>query len=81
MNEINSSPVSNKGVLACLGYSFEEWPKKKMQKGTKLEKFRSFRTSKQQKQEGNNEATNKKTLKLKIVLYMTKKKSNEKQSN
>ena len=49
MNEFNSSPVSNKGILACLGYSFEEWPKKKMQKGTKLEKFRSFRTSKQQK--------------------------------
>ena len=25
-NEFNSSAVSNKGILACHGYSFEEYP-------------------------------------------------------
>ena len=25
-NEFNSSAVSNKGILACQGYSFEEYP-------------------------------------------------------
>ena len=26
LNELNSSAVSNKGILACHGYSFEEFP-------------------------------------------------------
>ena len=73
MNEFNSSPVRNKGILACLGYSFEERPKKKMQKGTNLENFEVLELLNNKKKEGNNEATKEKTLKLKIVLYMTKK--------
>ena len=47
-----------------------EWPKNKMQKETKLEEFRSFRTSKRRKKKGNRELTKEKKLKLRIVLYV-----------
>ena len=56
-----------------------EWPQNKMQKETKLEEFRSFRTSKRRKKRSNVVMKEKK-LKLRTVLYVTKN-SNEKQSN
>ena len=41
-------------------------------KRKKLEEFRSFRTSKRRTQERNKEATKKKILKFRIVLYVIK---------
>ena len=54
--------------------------KNKMQQERDLEEFRNFRTSKRRTQKKNKEATKKKKLKLRFVLYVPKI-LNEKQSN
>ena len=47
-------------------WNIDEWPKNERQKETKLEEFRSFRTSDDEKEE--NKGVMEKKLKLRIVL-------------